>query len=116
MGLIKESFLLAADNADIFAAPSRLAAIPSDGVLSLEMSASQCSPTNHALVTLQLPGGDIPFENLHIPFSGNTTEQTMDNDLEMLIQVEVKAGGHVLLSYDEVGTVATMLVIATLTF
>ena len=37
--IIKESFSLTVSNADILSAPSRLAAIPANGVLTLEMSA-----------------------------------------------------------------------------
>lgn len=116
MGIIKESFLLVADNADILAAPSRLAAIPSAGILTLEMAATQCSATNFGLVTLQLPEGDIPFEDLHVPFSGTTSEAALNNEFMLVIQLEVAAGGHVLLSYDENGTVAVFLMHATLSF
>ncbi len=117
MGVIKESFLLVADNADILSAPSRLAAIPRNGVLTLELSATDCDPTNFGLITLQVPDGDIPFENLHIPANGfSTADAIMHRDTALVIQLEVAQGGHVGLNYDENGTVLSVLIIATLIF
>lgn len=115
--LIKESFLLTADNNDILAAPSRLAAIPANGVLTIEASATDCDAINFALLTLQLPEGDIPFENLHVPANGlSTADSVMDSDTQMLVTMAVARGGHVGLAYDENGTVAILLVIVTLVF
>ncbi len=115
--LIKESFLLAADDADVLAAPSRLAAIPRNGVLTIEASATDCDATNFGLVTLTLPEGDIPFQNLHVPANGvSTADAVMDSDTQILITMGVQQGGHVLLAYDENGTVALCLLIITLSF
>lgn len=117
MPLIKESYLLVATNADVLAAPSRLAAIPSNGTLTLELSATHCDATNRAAVTLQLPDGSIPLEDVHIPYDGaGSTESTMDNQKSMVLQFGVAAGGHVLIAITETGTVAGIFVIATLTF
>ncbi len=115
--LIKETFLLATDNADVLAAPSRLAAIPANGILTVEASSTDCDATNFGLLTLQLPGGDIPFENLHIPQNGQSTaDAVMDSDTELLVTMGVPQGGHVGLNYDENGTVALCMIIVTLTF
>ncbi len=115
--IIKESFLLAADDTDILAAPSRLNSIPRGGLLTIEASATDCDATNFGLLTLQPPQGDIPFENLHIPANGVTTaDAVMDTDTQLLIRMEVAQGGHVLLAYDENGTVALVLIIVTLAF
>lgn len=117
MAIIKESFLLTADNADVLSAPSRLAAIPADGILSIEASATDCDATNFARMSLQLPGGEIPFEDLHIAMSGQSTvDAVMNSESELVMQIAVKAGGHVLLSYDETGTVALTLIYVTLAF
>ncbi len=114
--IIKESFLLAASNADILAAPSRLAAIPSAGVLTIEASSTDCDATNFGTVTLQPAEGEIPFQDLHIPFGGFTADAAMDNDLALAIELEVAQGGHLGLAYTENGTVALTLIIVTLTF
>ncbi len=116
MGVIKESFLLTADNTDILSAPSRLAAIPADGTMTLEISSTDCDATNFGLMTLQLPQGDIPFEDLHIPASGNAGDAEMDTRTQLTVSFGVARGGHVGLAYNENGTVALVLVIATLVF
>jgi len=115
--IIKESFLLAADNTDVLAAPSRLAAIPRNGMLTIEAAATDCDATNHPLLTLTLPEGDIPFQDLHVPANGlSTTDAVMDSDTQLLFSMRVQQGGHVLLAYDEVGTVALLYLIITLQF
>ncbi len=114
--LIKESFLLTATDADILAAPSRLAAIPKNGVLTVQASATQNNGTNRGVLTLQLPEGDIPFDSLNIPFSGFGADGVLDKDRQLLVTMQVMQGGHVGLAYTEVGTVALAYLIVTLNF
>lgn len=117
MPILKEAYQLVATTADILAAPSRLAAIPAAGSLTIEMSSTDCDATNYAKATLQLPDGSVPFEDLLIPYNGvSTTEGTMKNDTALVVQFGVQAGGHVLVSLTENGTVAGVLFIFTLTF
>ncbi len=119
MPMIKESFLLVADNADILAAPSRLAAIPRNGILTIEASSSDLDATNFGRLTLQLPDGVIPFEDLHIGMSGpdaGGNNGIMDVDTKFMVTMTVAQGGHVGLSYDETGTVDLMFIIVTLIF
>ncbi len=114
--LIKESYLLVASDADVLAAPSRLAAIPLNGILTIEASVTDCDATNRGELTLQLPEGDIPFEDLIIPYGGNTADNFMDTDTQFLITMQVRQGGHVGLAYVEQGTVVGALLIITLQF
>lgn len=117
MAIIKESYLLTASNTDIMAAPSRLASIPSDGILTIEFSATDNDGTNYGTMTLQTPGGDTPFENLVIPQNGfSTADGVIHDDTDIQYQMEVSQGGHVTLSYTENGTVAGTMVILTLDF
>lgn len=115
--IIKESYLLTASNTDIMAAPSRLASIPSDGVLTIEVSSTDNDGTNYGTVTLQTPSGDTPFENLVIPASGySTADGVIHDDTAIQFQMDVQQGGHVTLSYTENGTVTGTMVILTLDF
>ncbi len=117
MGMIKESFLLTATDADILAAPSRLAAIPRDGILTIEVASSDCDNTNQGQLTLQLPDGIIPFEDLIIPASRSApVDAVMDIDTKFIVTVPVAQGGHVGLAYLEVGTVGIFFLHVTLTF
>lgn len=115
--IIKESFLLDASLADILSAPSRLAAIPADGVLTIEASASDCDIANFGTLTLQPAEGEVPFDGLHIPANGLSTDDAiLALDTELLIQLDVSQGGHVGLAYTENGTVALVIIMVTLTF
>lgn len=114
--IIKESFLLITSNADILAAPSRLAAIPANGQLTIEASATDCDSANFGTLTLQPPEGEIPFSSLHIPFSGFAADAALDNDTSLVIQLDVSQGGHVGLAYTETGSVFLALIMVTLTF
>lgn len=116
MALIKESFSLVASDADILAAPSRLAAIPSNGQLTVEVSVTDNDSVNFGQLTVQLPNGDIPLQLVTIPISGNTTDGMLDSNTEMIIIMEVTQGGHVLLQYVENGTVVQAFFHVTLQF
>lgn len=115
--LIKEMYQLATSDTDILAAPSRLAAIPQDGVMTIEASSTDCDTANNGVLTLQLPDGFIPFENLLVPQNGFSTADTViHDDTAFQVAFEVEQGGHVLLSYTETGTVALFVVSVTLEF
>lgn len=104
MGIIKESFRLGASNADILAAPSRLAAIPQPGVLTIEVSSLLANATNRGSITLQLPGGEIPFEDLDVPANGfSTLDDVLHSDTAFAFRIPVAQGGHVLYQYTETG-------------
>jgi len=88
MALIQESHLITASNTDILAAPSRLSAIPRGGVLTLEYSALESNGTNNFTITCQTPEGDVPFENLLVPYNGyNTGNYTNHSDTRLRFQV-----------------------------
>lgn len=117
MPLIKESYTLAATDADILAAPSRLAAMPGAGELIIEVSSTDCDVTNFGQLTLQMPDGEVPFENLLIPANGySTADQVIHDDTALQISLPVAQGGHVLVQYTETGTVAMVTLLFTLNF
>ncbi len=117
MGTIKETFALIASNADILAAPSRLAAIPQNGVMTIEVSARQSDATNFGTITLLLPNGDIPFEDLIVPASGGAVaaNDILDSRTQLTVVFPVEKGGHVLYSLTENGAIQFFSIV-TLTF
>ncbi len=116
MGIIKEAFSLAASDADILQAPSRLAAIPKAGVLNLEITARIADASNFWTITLQLPGGEIPFEDLIVPANGfSTVNDIMHSDTQLTFRIPVAAGGHVLFQATETGA-SVLYTIVTLEF
>lgn len=110
--MIAETYRLAATDTDVLAAPSRLSSLPYDGVLVIEMQATVNDGTNQFAVTLQLPDGSTPLDNVIIP-DGAIDGALNDND-KYTIAVPASAGGHVLLSAVETGT-AVLMIRCTLT-
>ena len=109
--MIQETFLLSATNTDVLVAPSRLAAIPYSGTLTLEMQADNQDHTNYFSVTLQLPNGDTPIDNQPIP--KGATAGAINADDKYVVSFPVAQGGHVLIACTETGT-ALMSLRATL--
>lgn len=117
MPFIKENFQLAATDADVLAAPSRLTSIPADGVLTIEVSATDSELTNFGQLTIQLPGGETPVENLIVPGNGfSTADNVLHDDTALQFQFSVSQGGHVGISYTENGTVLACMIMVTLDF
>lgn len=110
--MIQESFNLDATNNDILAAPSRLAAMPYAGTLILEFQAGENTPTNHYVITLQLPDGTTPIDGQLVV--DGVTAGALNADDKYVVAVPATKGGHVLLSAIETGT-TTLMIRATLT-
>lgn len=118
MGLIKESFFVTATTADLLAAPSRLAAIPSNGTMTIEAASGDNDGTNFMALSIQTPDGDIPLDGVAVPAWASTAaaDGVLDTNTEMLIVLPVQQGGHVLISTVENGTVGLCFIMVTLTF
>ena len=102
--LIKESFLSTATNTDLLASPSRLAAIPRGGILTLQFTAEESSASSYFLLTIQTPEGDTPVEDFQIPANGQSeTHSVMDVNTELRLQFTASQGGHFLISLTETG-------------
>lgn len=115
MNPITETFLISATNNDVLEAPSRLAAIPYNGTLTIEMSATVCSQTNNMAVTIQLPSGEVPMDGQIVPANGyDQDDEVLHNDTETVFSFPASQGGHFTIDVTETGT-ATMIIRATLT-
>jgi len=118
MAVIVETFQLIATTADILSAPSRLAAIPRAGQMTIEIATSDADVTNFGALTVQLPNGDIPLDGVVIPSANGViaADAVLDSDTMTVITFPVDQGGHVLLSYVENGTVVQCFLRITLNF
>ena len=116
MALIQETYSLSASNTDILAAPSRLSSIPRGGVLTLEYSATIADGSNHFKITCQTPEGDVPFEDVIVPFNGySASDNILHTDTRLRYQFTASQGGHFLLSAEETGG-GVLFVLASLVF
>jgi hypothetical protein len=101
--MIVESYYLAATDSDILAAPSRLASIPYNGTLILEMVAQTFDGTNFFSVTIQLPDGSTPLDAVKISAGTGGSAAILDVDTKYVVSFPVSVGGHVLINAVETG-------------
>lgn len=102
-GVIILSDQEAATNTDILQG-TRLQNMPSRGVLTFELQASDNDATNNFTVSIQLPGGDTPMNATRIP-TGNSTglAGVIDDRVDLQASFGVQQGGHTVFSCIETG-------------
>ena len=101
MSPIIVSGLLSASNTDVLA-NTRLQTFPARGIVIVELQSSANTAANNYTVTLNLPGGDTPFESAAVP-AGVTSGGLNAND-KMLASFRVACGGHATMSLTLTGT------------
>lgn len=112
--LIKETYAITADDTDVLAAPSRLAAIPFNGVLTLEVSATVSNASNNAKLTIERPDGEVPVSDQLLPANGyDTSNDLINEETKMAFKFDASQGGHFRVALDVTGTIR-VFVIATL--
>lgn len=110
--MIVEVYRLAATNSDLLAAgTSRLASIPYNGQLILEMQADACDGTNQFAISVQLPDGSTPLDS--VPLPAGVTANCLNANEKYQAAFQVAQGGHVTVNCVETGT-AVMILRATL--
>lgn len=103
MGPIIVTGFEAATNTDMLQG-TRLQSVPAGGVLTFEMQAADNVAANHFTVSIQLPGGDTPMNNVLVP--GSLTAGLagiIDDRVELLASFPVSQGGHTVFSCVETG-------------
>ncbi len=102
-GVIILADVLVATNADILQG-TRLQSIPSFGILTFEMQASDSDATNFYTATIQMPSGDTPLNGTRIP-CGNSTglAGVIDERTNLTASFIITQGGHCVFSVTEVG-------------
>ncbi len=111
MKLIQETYAITGDNTDVLAAPSRLAAIPYNGVLRLAISATVSNASNLMNLTVQLPDGETPVNAQVIPANGYTTvDDIIHASTVLTYNFTASQGGHYRVEIAETGTCSVFLV------
>lgn len=93
----------AASNTDILQG-TRLQSVPSGGVLTFELQASDSDATNNYTVSIQMPGGDTPLNLVRVP-CGNSTglAGVIDERTDLQVSLPIQQGGHCVFSCVETG-------------
>lgn len=93
----------AATNADILAG-TRLNAIPYNGIITFDFLANLNNATNNFVLTIQLPGGDVPVDAQLVPGSNPSLDGVLDERQLFRASYTAVQGGHFNVSLTETGT------------
>lgn len=93
----------AATNTDILQG-TRLQTVPAGGFLTFELQASDNDATNNMTVSVQMPGGSTPLNNVRVP-CGNTSglAGVIDERTDLQATFPIAQGGHAVFSCTETG-------------
>lgn len=93
----------AASNTDILQG-TRLQSVPSNGRLTFELQAADNVAANNFTVSIQLPDGETPLNNVPVP--GGLTAGlagVIDERVDLMASFDVGQGGHCVFSGVETG-------------
>jgi len=100
-GIIVESGIESATNTDILQG-TRLQTVPSNGILSFELSSDLGTAAANYTASVQLPDGQTPMTNVHVPASG--VIGGIDDRDKLGVAFPIGQGGHPVFSVVETGT------------
>jgi len=101
--MIYESAVIVATDADILNG-TRLNAIPYNGIITFEFQASLADATNNFVLTLQLPGGEVPVDSQIVPGNNPALGGVLDDRTLLRMSFPATQGGHFAVSLTESGT------------
>ena len=102
MGPIILSSVETATNADILQG-TRLQTVPAGGVLTFELQAEENSTTNNYAVSIQMPNGDTPLNNVRVPACNPALAGVIDERQNLTVSFPIMQGGHCVFSCLETG-------------
>ena len=103
MGPIILSSFEEASNADILQG-TRLQTVPAGGVLTFELQATVNDGSNHCAVSIQMPNGDTPLNNVRVPGCNPALAGVIDERQNLTVSFPIMQGGHCVFSMTETGT------------
>ncbi len=101
-GVIVLSDIEAVSNTDILQG-TRLQTVPAGGFLTFEMQATTNDTTNYNTVSIQMPNGDTPLNEVRVPGSNPSASGILDDRQKLMITLPIAQGGHTVFSMTEVG-------------
>ena len=92
-----------ATNADILQG-TRLQTVPAGGVLTFELQAQTADNTNQFTVSVQMPNGDTPLNNVLVPSCNPALPGVIDERQNLTVSFPISQGGHCVFSVTESGS------------
>ncbi len=102
MGPIIISGFEQATNADILQG-TRLQTVPAGGVLTFELQANENNAVNNFAVSIQMPNGDTPLNNVRVPGCNPALDGIIDERTNLTVSFPIMQGGHCVFSAAEAG-------------
>jgi len=102
MGPIILSSVETASNADILQG-TRLQTVPAGGILTFELQARNNDATGNYAVSIQMPNGDTPLNNVRVPACNPVLEGVIDERQNLTVSFPITQGGHCVFSCTETG-------------
>jgi hypothetical protein len=103
MGPIILSSVEVASNADILQG-TRLQTVPAGGVLTFELQAQENDASNNYAVSVQMPNGDTPLNNVRVPGTSPVDTGIIDERQNLTVSFPINQGGHCVFSCTETGS------------
>jgi len=103
MGPIILSSVESATNTDILQG-TRLQTVPAGGILTFELNATLNTNVNNFAVSVQMPNGDTPLNNVRIPGTNPAIEGVIDERQNLTVSFPIMQGGHCVFSATESGS------------
>ena len=92
-----------ATNSDILQG-TRLQTVPAGGILTFELQAFKNDSSNFFAVSIQMPNGDTPLNNVRIPGTNPALGGVIDERQNLTVSFPITQGGHCVFSGTETGT------------
>ena len=103
MGPIIISGNESATNSDILQG-TRLQTVPAGGVLTFELQTLTANAGNNFAVSIQMPNGDTPPNNVLVPGYNPALEGVIDERQNLTVSFPIMQGGHCVFSATETGS------------
>ncbi len=94
-----------ATNADILQG-TRLQTVPAGGVLTFELQSEENNSSNNYAVSVQMPNGDTPLNNVRVPACNPALAGVIDERQNLTVSFPIMQGGHCVFSMTETGSSA----------
>jgi len=102
MGPIILSGTEAGSNTDILQG-TRLQTVPAGGIMTFELQAQKADVSNNYTVSVQMPNGDTPLNNVLVPGCNPALSGVIDERQNLTISFPIMQGGHCVFSCTETG-------------
>lgn len=99
-GVIVLSDVESATNTDILQG-TRLQTVPAGGFLTFEMQGQYNDATSYNTVSIQMPNGDTPLNDVRVPATNPAVAGVIDDREKLMITLPIAQGGHTVFSTTE---------------